>query len=115
MMQHCVAEGEVEEVPEEPPVEQAPAVEEEPLNLPLEAMVSISGMKFASQTVVVGVGGTVTWTHDDTPPHDVTSDGNFASSILNAGDTFSQTFTEPGTYNYYCSVHPGMRGTVIVQ
>ena len=108
-------EEEVGEVPEEPSVEQSPVVEEEPLNLPLEATVSISAMKFASQTVVVSVGGTVTWMHDDTPPHDVTSDGNFASSILNAGDTFSQTFTEPGTYNYYCSVHPGMRGTVIVQ
>ena len=85
------------------------------LGLPLEASVSISGMSFTNETVVLAVGGTVRWVQNDAAPHDVVSDGNFASSVLNAGDTFSHTFTEPGTYTYYCSIHPSMRGTVIVQ
>jgi len=71
--------------------------------------------------ISVGVGETVTWSNDDTAAHTVTSgsavdgpDGNFDSSLFVAGDTFSHTFNEAGTFEYFCMVHPWMAGTVIV-
>ena len=79
------------------------------------ANVSIAQMRFDAPTVTIKVGGTVTWTNTDGVPHTVTSnDGSFGSEQLTQGGTFSQTFTEPGTYSYYCQLHPTMRGTVVV-
>jgi amicyanin len=79
------------------------------------ASVSIAQMRFAAPTVTVKAGGTVTWTNNESVPHTVTAqDGSFGSAQLGRGDTFSQTFTEPGTYSYYCAIHPNMRGTVVV-
>ena len=79
------------------------------------AKVSISGMRFDAPTVTVKVGGTVTWTNSEGVPHTVTAnDGSFGSAQLNAGDSFEHTFTEPGTYSYYCELHPMMRATVVV-
>ena len=74
--------------------------------------------------VTIDVGGEVTWTNDDTAAHTVTSgtpaegpDGLFDSSLFMAGSTFSVKFDgyEPGSYNYFCMVHPWMEGIVIVQ
>jgi amicyanin len=77
---------------------------------------------FTPNTVTVGVGGTVTWTNSDTAAHTVTSgtatngpDGTFDSSIIMAGKTFSFTFDNAGTYDYFCVVHPWMTGKVIVE
>lgn len=74
--------------------------------------------------LTVAVGTTVTWTNSDIIPHTVTSglsdgvtltpDGFFDSSFLNAGDTFSYTFTEAGEFPYYCLPHPWMQGKVTV-
>jgi plastocyanin len=67
-------------------------------------------------TVVIGVNNTVVWTNDDTFPHTVTADsGSFSSGNLNPGDSYSFTFTAPGTYAYHCSYHSWMKGTVIVK
>lgn len=67
-------------------------------------------------TVVLGVNSTVTWVNNDQAPHTVTAtDGSFNSGNLNAGQTWSHTFTAPGVYAYYCSYHPWMKGTVIVK
>jgi len=77
-------------------------------------------------TVTIGVGGTVTWSNDDTAAHTVTSgvspnfggsgpDGIFDSSLFMAGTTFSHTFDEAGEFIYFCMVHPWMQGVVIVQ
>jgi plastocyanin len=77
---------------------------------------------FIPSTVEIGVGGTVTWTNDDTAAHTVTSgsatdgpDGTFDSSIFMAGKTFEHTFDEAGEYDYFCVVHPWMTGIVIVE
>jgi len=79
------------------------------------ASVSISQMRFTSPTVTIKSGGTVTWTNADGMPHTVTAnDGSFGSEQLGRGGSFSQTFTKPGTYSYYCALHPNMRGTVVV-
>ena len=73
--------------------------------------------------VTIDPGGEVTWSNDDTAAHTVTSgtaadgpDGNFDSSLFMAGTTFSVKFDgyEPGTYQYFCMVHPWMTGEVIV-
>jgi plastocyanin len=65
--------------------------------------------------VVIGVNNTVTWINNDNVPHTVTStSGEFDSGNLNSGAAFTYTFTKPGTYNYVCSYHSWMKGTVTV-
>ena len=68
------------------------------------------------------VGSSVTWLNDSGVIHTVTSgnllegpDGIFDSGIIMSGDTFSHTFSEAGHYQYYCTIHPWMTGTVIVR
>ena len=80
---------------------------------------------FQPAEVKIDVGGTVTWTNDATAAasHTVTSgdvqsggpDGKFDSSLMPVGKTFSYTFTEAGTYKYFCQVHPWMTGVVTAQ
>jgi plastocyanin len=66
-------------------------------------------------TVVIGVNNTVVWTNNDNEPHTVTAvDGSFNSGNMNPGDTFTYTFTKPGTYTYTCTYHPWMHGYVTV-
>ena len=77
--------------------------------------VQINDGFFGPANLTVAVGDTVTWTNADDSPHTVTADGGpFASSTLNAGDTFTHTFTTPGTYAYVCSFHEEMVGTITV-
>jgi plastocyanin len=72
-------------------------------------------------TVVIGVNNTVVWTNNDTVDHTVfsksvpTGAATFASPIIAAGGNYTQTFTVAGTYEYYCSLHAWMTGTVIVK
>jgi plastocyanin len=78
--------------------------------------VSIQNFAFDPSTLTVANGTTVTWINNDNVGHTVTSaSGLFHSGTLSNGQTFSYTFTVPGTYNYSCSIHPSMRGTIIVQ
>jgi nitrite reductase (NO-forming) len=74
------------------------------------------GYSPATITVVIGVNNTVVWINNDNAPHTVTSTtGAFDSGNMNAGDTFTFTFTSPGMYQYFCSYHPWMKGTVVVK
>jgi plastocyanin len=58
----------------------------------------------------------VTWiNHDDAPHKVVSTDKKFVSPVLDTDGRFTYTFTTPGTYEYFCSVHPHMTGKVIVQ
>ena len=67
-------------------------------------------------TVVLGVNSTVTWTNNDSSPHTVTAnDGSFQSGNLAPGQSYTFTFTTPGTYEYHCTYHPWMVGTVVVK
>jgi len=80
------------------------------------AEVSMKDIKFNPSEVKVKVGDTVTWTNDDGVGHDVTGD-SFKSGepgALQSGDTFEHTFDKAGTFDYVCTVHPGMKGTVEV-
>jgi plastocyanin len=66
--------------------------------------------------VVIGVNNTVMWTNNDGTPHTVTAnDGSFDSGAITAGQSWTYTFTQPGTYQYHCSYHSWMTGTVIVE
>jgi plastocyanin len=57
----------------------------------------------------------VTWTNEDSVPHTVTArTDDFDSGMMQNGDTFSLTFDEPGTFDYFCAIHPSMTGTVTV-
>jgi plastocyanin len=78
--------------------------------------VKIDNFNFTPQTLTVRAGTTVLWVNQDDVPHTVTSnDKKFKSRVLDTDERFSYTFSVPGTYNYYCSVHPHMTGKVIVQ
>jgi plastocyanin len=81
------------------------------------AEVKIDNFSFGPASVTVPAGTTVTWTNNDDVPHVVTSDDNkmFKSKALDTDDRFSFTFTKPGTYNYYCAIHPKMTAKVVVQ
>jgi amicyanin len=77
--------------------------------------VSISDFKFNPATLTVPVGATVTWTNQDEEPHTVAAkDGSFHSPGMDTHATYSFTFSKPGSYDYICSIHPFMTGTVVV-
>jgi plastocyanin len=80
------------------------------------AAVSVIDLTFEPATIEVDAGATVTWTNDDSVPHTVTARGDaFNSGVLMSGDSFSQTFATPGSYDYFCAIHPSMTGTVVVR
>ena len=83
----------------------------------VRASVEIADFAFSPASLTVNAGTTVTWTNHDSVAHQLQSDSGSAitSDLLQQGDTVSVTFSTPGTYAYHCSVHPTMKGTVIVQ
>jgi plastocyanin len=82
------------------------------------AGINIDNFSFAPGALVIAKGTRVTWTNRDDIPHTVTDAAGqraFKSSPLDTGDAFSYTFSNAGTYHYFCSLHPKMEGTVVVQ
>ena len=80
------------------------------------AAVQIDNFHYSPAMLVVAPGTTVTWTNDDDSPHTVREkDGKFKSAALDTDDKFSQTFTAPGEYEYFCSIHPYMIGKIVVK
>jgi plastocyanin len=78
--------------------------------------VKIDNFSFAPAAIIVAAGTTVTWTNEDDIPHTVTQDDKkFKSPPLDTDDHWSFTFTEPGEYHYFCSLHSKMVGTVVVK
>ena len=78
--------------------------------------VKIDNFTFNPQQVTVHPGDTVTWVNHDDIPHTVMSKGQvFRSRALDSDDTFSFTFTAPGSFAYFCSLHPHMTGTIVVE
>jgi amicyanin len=78
--------------------------------------VEIGNFTFAPQRITVKVGATVTWINEDDVPHTVASSSRvFKSKALDSEDKFSFTFTTPGTYEYFCSLHPHMTGAIVVE
>jgi plastocyanin len=81
------------------------------------AMVNIKDNSFKPSTLTVPLGATVEWHNQDGVQHSVTSDIQdlFDSGVLNPGKKFTFKFETPGSYGYHCSIHPGMKGTIIVK
>lgn len=106
-----------QEMPAEPEETEPPIEEEEETS---GAEVLMQNNTFQPAEITISVGTTITWTNEDAVGHTVTSgtrgspSGMFDADV-GAGETFSFTFEETGTYEYFCSIHPGMDGTVIVE
>ena len=96
--------------------------------VPLAAIVSAAGSEpagaiaidnftFSPKSLTVKPGTTVTWTNRDDIPHGIAATGNTfkKSKALDTDDRFSFTFTAPGTYQYFCYLHPNMTGTIVVE
>jgi len=78
--------------------------------------VSIKAFQFVPAQLTVPVGATVTWTNGDEEAHTVTAtDRAYTSSGLDRRQTYSHRFTTPGTYTYFCALHPHMTATVVVK
>ena len=77
------------------------------------ATVALKDLKFAPDKVTVKTGETVLWKWEEEVSHNVTAD-EFKSKDLTKG-SYSHTFDKAGTYEYRCTIHPGMDGTVVVQ
>ncbi|MGH3856778.1 MAG: cupredoxin domain-containing protein [Pseudonocardiaceae bacterium] len=92
-----------------PPVASAPAA-------PVATnAVAIQNFAFSPATVTIKAGTTVTWTNRDQDAHTVSAmSGAFHSAALNTGQSYSHTFTTPGRFDYLCTIHPFMLGTVVV-
>jgi plastocyanin len=85
---------------------------------PANAEVKIDNFSFTPAVLTVPVGTTVTWTNRDDIPHTVVSTDDskiFKSKAMDTDEKFSYTFAKPGRYSYFCSVHPKMTGTIVVQ
>jgi plastocyanin len=82
------------------------------------ASVNIANFAFTPNPLTITVGTTVTWTNNDSTVHNVASTAgpaSFTSGTLGTGSAFSFQFTLAGTYEYHCSIHPTMTGTITVQ
>ena len=80
--------------------------------------VNIDNFSFTPVEIHVKTGGTVTWTNRDDIPHTVTDAADprgTRSPALDTGDHYSRTFPKPGRYGYFCSLHPHMQGSVVVE
>ena len=79
--------------------------------------VSIDKFTFVPQTLTVKAGTTVTWTNKDDIPHGIASANNAftRSKAMDTDDSYSHTFITPGTYQYFCYIHPHMTGTIVVE
>jgi plastocyanin len=81
------------------------------------ATVGIDNFTFNPQQLTVKAGTTVTWTNRDDIPHGIASANNgfTRSNALDTDDAYSFTFTTPGSYQYFCYIHPHMTGTIVVE
>ena len=79
--------------------------------------ITIDNFSFAPATLTVKAGTTITWTNKDDIPHGVGSANNAfkKSPALDTDDHYSFTFTTPGTYQYFCYLHPKMVGSIVVE
>jgi plastocyanin len=86
---------------------------------PATGTIDIKNMAFTPSQITVAKGGTVTWTNNDSVTHTVVDDlsnvGGPNSGDIAPGASYSFTFTKTGSYQYHCSIHPSMRGTIVVK
>jgi len=78
--------------------------------------ITIGNFQFSPASMEIIIGETAQWINNDNVPHTIVADDNsFQSPTLQAGESFHFTFTQAGTVNYHCSIHPSMKGTIVVK
>ena len=84
-----------------------------------DAQITIDNFSFTPPTLTVAAGTKVVWTNHDDIPHTVVDAAatppGWRSKALDTDDSYSRVFDKPGTYRYFCSLHPHMQGTLVVQ
>lgn len=86
------------------------------VTIPQGAQSLNSPAAYVPNPITIALGSAVTWTNNDSTAHTATSNtGVFNSGAIGPGQSFSFTFQTAGTYQYHCSFHPGMVGSVVVQ
>jgi plastocyanin len=81
-----------------------------------ETTVKIDNFSLSPATATVSAGTTVRWTNADDIPHTIVSDDkSFKSKALDTDEQFTYTFSKPGTYSYFCGLHPKMTAKIVVQ
>lgn len=80
----------------------------------VSGMINIQNFAFSPTTLTIKKGATVTWTNNDSAPHQIKS-ATFNSSEMSKGQSFSFTFNTVGSFDYFCSIHPSMMGKIIVE
>jgi len=85
--------------------------------IPAGPVVKIDNFTFGPAVLNVKVGTTVTWINNDDVPHAIVANDHiaFRSKVMDTDEHFSFTFTKPGDYPYFCSLHPHMIGKVVVE
>ena len=89
-----------------------------PVDATGSAEIDIENFTFGPATLTIAPGTAVTWINKDEEPHNVVGTvppRAFRSGGMDGGENFTFVFDKPGTYEYICSVHPQMHGTVVVQ
>jgi len=101
----------------EPPPKQSAGATQISSNGVASAQVTIETLKYSPETIEIKKGDTVKWTNNDLAPHTVTSQAGdtFNSGSIDPDSSWSYTFSQPGTFPYYCTFHPEMKGTVSVK
>ena len=80
-----------------------------------DAGVNISGFAFKPRTMTVALGSTITWVNEDNASHIIADKAAaFRSEKLGKGDKFSQEFSQAGSFDYFCAIHPNMKGKIVV-
>lgn len=81
-----------------------------------DVTIAMRGIRFMPEDVTISVGDTVTWVNEDPVEHDADArSGEFESELFGEGESFSYTAEAAGAIEYFCSVHPGMDGTITVE
>jgi plastocyanin len=87
-----------------------------PANATPTYTINIKDFMFTPRNLTIPVGSKVTWTNKDEEPHKVAEvNSSFTSKPLDTDEGFTYEFTAPGKYEYFCTVHPRMTGTIIVE
>ncbi len=80
------------------------------------AVVKLDNFTVSPQVLTVAPGTTVTWDNEDDTPHTVVAnDKSFRSKAMDTDERYSMTFAKPGTYEYFCSLHPHMTAKIVVK
>lgn len=80
----------------------------------LSEKVEIVDFAYNPDPTTIQAGGKVIWMNQDSAPHTATADGSFDTGTIEQGKLKSESFKQPGTYTYFCTIHPSMHGTVEV-